>query len=188
MRRGARVAESGGLENRCTLTGTVGSNPTLSARENRQGDKGTRRGGDNEDLLPFSLSPCPPRLITERSPNWYGTALEARRAERPVRVRVPLSPLLRSQISNLRFESQAPDSVQSRTCESLQDRKVATVALFGCAAESPEPVPFSESVSRCSAPVQYRARKQAVACRTACFQRRYSTARVSKRSLVELLV
>lgn len=28
----------------------------------------------------------------ERSPNWYGTALEARRAERPVRVRVPLSP------------------------------------------------------------------------------------------------
>ncbi len=31
LRRGARVAESGGLENRCTLTGTVGSNPTLSA-------------------------------------------------------------------------------------------------------------------------------------------------------------
>ena len=31
MRRGARVAESGGLENRCTFTGTVGSNPTLSA-------------------------------------------------------------------------------------------------------------------------------------------------------------
>jgi hypothetical protein len=30
MRRGARVAESGGLENRCALTGTVGSNPTLS--------------------------------------------------------------------------------------------------------------------------------------------------------------
>ena len=25
------MAESGGLENRCTLTGTVGSNPTLSA-------------------------------------------------------------------------------------------------------------------------------------------------------------
>ena len=33
MRRGARVAESGGLENRCTLTGTVGSNPTLSVRK-----------------------------------------------------------------------------------------------------------------------------------------------------------
>jgi hypothetical protein len=65
MRRGARVAESGGLENRCTLTGTVGSNPTLSVRD----------------------------LFMERSPNWYGTALEARRAERPVRVRVPLSPL-----------------------------------------------------------------------------------------------
>ena len=30
-RRGARVVESGGLENRCALTGTVGSNPTLSA-------------------------------------------------------------------------------------------------------------------------------------------------------------
>src|SRR5262249_23332542 len=57
MWRGARVAESGGLENRCTLTGTVGSNPTLSAREERQGNKGTRRGLDNEDLLPLSLSP-----------------------------------------------------------------------------------------------------------------------------------
>src|SRR5215475_8747629 len=33
MWRGARVAESGGLENRCTLTGTVGSNPTLSVRD-----------------------------------------------------------------------------------------------------------------------------------------------------------
>src|SRR5689334_2004098 len=31
MRRGAGVAERGGLENRCTLAGTVGSNPTLSA-------------------------------------------------------------------------------------------------------------------------------------------------------------
>ena len=29
--RGARVVESGGLENRCAFTGTVGSNPTLSA-------------------------------------------------------------------------------------------------------------------------------------------------------------
>jgi hypothetical protein len=28
------VAESGGLENRCTFTGTVGSNPTLSAIPN----------------------------------------------------------------------------------------------------------------------------------------------------------
>ena len=27
--RGARVVESGGLENRCSLSGTVGSNPTL---------------------------------------------------------------------------------------------------------------------------------------------------------------
>ena len=31
MRRGARVVESGGLENRCTRKRTVGSNPTLSA-------------------------------------------------------------------------------------------------------------------------------------------------------------
>ena len=31
FRRGARVVEWGGLENRCTLAGTVGSNPTLSA-------------------------------------------------------------------------------------------------------------------------------------------------------------
>ena len=30
-RRDARVAESGGLENRCTRKGTVGSNPTPSA-------------------------------------------------------------------------------------------------------------------------------------------------------------
>ena len=30
-RRGARVVESGSLENCCTFTGTVGSNPTLSA-------------------------------------------------------------------------------------------------------------------------------------------------------------
>jgi hypothetical protein len=31
--RGARVVEWDGLENRCTRKGTVGSNPTLSARE-----------------------------------------------------------------------------------------------------------------------------------------------------------
>ncbi len=31
MRRGAGVVDRGGLENRCTFTGTVGSNPTLSA-------------------------------------------------------------------------------------------------------------------------------------------------------------
>ena len=30
-RRGARVVESGGLENRCARKCTVGSNPTLSA-------------------------------------------------------------------------------------------------------------------------------------------------------------
>ena len=31
LRRGAGVVERGGLENRCALSGTVGSNPTLSA-------------------------------------------------------------------------------------------------------------------------------------------------------------
>src|SRR5262249_18619820 len=62
MWRGARVAESGGLENRCTLTGTVGSNPTLSASEERQENKGTRRGGD---MKIFSPSPCPPVLLSD---------------------------------------------------------------------------------------------------------------------------
>ncbi len=32
MRRGAGAVERGGLENRCTLTGTEGSNPSLSAK------------------------------------------------------------------------------------------------------------------------------------------------------------
>ena len=32
QRRGAGVVDRGGLENRCTLAGTVGSNPTPSAR------------------------------------------------------------------------------------------------------------------------------------------------------------
>ena len=31
LRRGAGVVERDGLENRCAFTGTVGSNPTLSA-------------------------------------------------------------------------------------------------------------------------------------------------------------
>ena len=31
QRRGARVVEWAGFENRCAFTGTVGSNPTLSA-------------------------------------------------------------------------------------------------------------------------------------------------------------
>jgi hypothetical protein len=33
--RGAGVVEQAGLENRCTLMGTVGSNPTLSAKNKR---------------------------------------------------------------------------------------------------------------------------------------------------------
>jgi hypothetical protein len=32
-RRGARVVDRDGLENRCTFTGTVSSNLTLSARQ-----------------------------------------------------------------------------------------------------------------------------------------------------------
>ncbi len=59
------MVESGGLENRCTFTGTVGSNPTLSARPMER-DTGQSR--------------CRAPLFSERSPNWYGTALEARRA------------------------------------------------------------------------------------------------------------
>ena len=35
--RGAGVVEQAGLENRCTLTGTVGSNPTLSAKNKHTG-------------------------------------------------------------------------------------------------------------------------------------------------------
>ena len=34
MRRGARVVDRGGLENRCARERTVGSNPTLSANAN----------------------------------------------------------------------------------------------------------------------------------------------------------
>ena len=40
IRRGARVVEWAGLENRCALTGTVGSNPTPSARTAGIRDKG----------------------------------------------------------------------------------------------------------------------------------------------------
>ncbi len=36
-RRGARVVDRGGLENRCAFTGTVGSNPTLSASQSVAG-------------------------------------------------------------------------------------------------------------------------------------------------------
>ncbi len=33
QRRGARVVDRAGFENRCAFTGTVGSNPTLSAKD-----------------------------------------------------------------------------------------------------------------------------------------------------------
>ena len=36
-RRGARVVDRGGLENRCARKGTVGSNPTLSANSAKHG-------------------------------------------------------------------------------------------------------------------------------------------------------
>ena len=35
VRRGGRVVERGGLENRCAFTGTGGSNPSLSAERPR---------------------------------------------------------------------------------------------------------------------------------------------------------
>src|SRR5947208_16485198 len=63
--RGARVAESGGLENRCPGNWTVGSNPTLSPIVNRHAWKqqGHRRvvvpeserwdaNGDSERYMP----------------------------------------------------------------------------------------------------------------------------------------
>ena len=55
MRRGARVVESGGLENRCTRKGTVGSNPTLSARI--QG-KRKKAKGKNTDFRFLTLAFC----------------------------------------------------------------------------------------------------------------------------------
>ena len=36
IRRGAGAVDRGGLENRCTLTGTEGSNPSLSAKSSTQ--------------------------------------------------------------------------------------------------------------------------------------------------------
>jgi hypothetical protein len=42
------VAESGGLENRCTRKGTVGSNPTLSASFVRMRDEGRRMNKKDE--------------------------------------------------------------------------------------------------------------------------------------------
>src|SRR5262245_63015804 len=74
------------------------SHPLRQRKKTRgQGEGETRRIFSPSPLL---LVPLSPHNILERSPNWYGTALEARRVERPVRVRVPLSPLfdLESQI------------------------------------------------------------------------------------------
>ena len=42
MRRGARVAESGSLENCCPGNGTVGSIPTLSAKTSLPGPPASR--------------------------------------------------------------------------------------------------------------------------------------------------
>src|SRR5262245_42723939 len=78
---------------------------------------------------------------------------------------------LESRISNLRFEFQAPDSVQSRTREPLQDRKVAKVAGFRCAAESPEPVPFWNLFLSGLATIQYRAHKQPSFTRLLAYER-----------------
>jgi hypothetical protein len=118
MRRGARAAESGGLENRCTLTGTVGSNPTLSA-----------------------ISPGRGRLIG-MAPRWKrgGLCGLCGFESRPLRQRkkVPSAECRVEKQSHLALSTQyyyqAPASVQSRTHEPRQDRKVATVVLFRCAA------------------------------------------------------
>ena len=93
----------------------------------------------------------------ERSPNWYGTALEARRAfglcgfeSRPLRHLQCGMRNAKCGVPNAEFNDalpeiphsafrtphlyQAPASVQSRPHETRQDRKVATVVSFECAA------------------------------------------------------
>jgi hypothetical protein len=66
-RRGARVVESGGLENRCALPGTVGSNPTLSASPDhvRLGPK-TEASSDRFMRARRGGGPTPPCSKTER--------------------------------------------------------------------------------------------------------------------------
>src|SRR2546423_757658 len=69
LRRGAGAVERGGLENRCAFTGTVGSNPTLSASllrmkaEGRNGSavrmcRGSHRSLSHFRLSYFELPPC----------------------------------------------------------------------------------------------------------------------------------
>ena len=105
------MVESGGLENRCTFTGTVGSNPTLSASQMRNQERSPngmaprwKRGGP---LACAGSSPAPSANLNAEC------GISA--------LRIPHS-------------YQAPASVQSRPHESRQDRKVATVVSFGCAA------------------------------------------------------
>ena len=56
------MVESGGLENRCTRKGTVGSNPTLSAitQGKREKIKGKSQRPKTASLFPFAflLLPC----------------------------------------------------------------------------------------------------------------------------------
>lgn len=49
LRRRGRVVDCGGLENRCPLTGTVGSNPTASAKRSTEPPNGFAR------VLPATL-------------------------------------------------------------------------------------------------------------------------------------
>ncbi len=51
------MVDSGGLENRCTLTGTVGSNPTLSASKGKKEEGKRKKCGESFSSLCFLLFP-----------------------------------------------------------------------------------------------------------------------------------
>jgi hypothetical protein len=62
VRRGARAADSGGLENRCPGNRTVGSNPTLSAITwlRREITRPARNSPACTDLALLAVVPCTP--------------------------------------------------------------------------------------------------------------------------------
>jgi len=62
IRTGVRVAEGAGLENRYTLTGIVGSNPTLSAIPQSSSFDGGRESPIR------AVAPAPPREVCSRFP------------------------------------------------------------------------------------------------------------------------
>jgi hypothetical protein len=166
------VVESGGLENRCTRKGTVGSNPTLSASSLRIAECGFRIC-ESRDSLPnseFAIRNPQSAIWGEVQEwlNWQHWKCCVR--ETVPWVRIPPSPPERlriadcelrilnselgempsvreSPIRNSQFAVrnfyQAPEVVQSRDCESRQAGNGATVAVRGCAAATPEPDHFS---------------------------------------------